>query len=263
MLNESPQDSGCLKPTARRVMGRMRRAGAAQISPGACATARSNPKSPTTLPGGIPGTQMPAFPMSPENVRALVAYLRSLSESGPDLAITGNAANGQQVFFGAGHCSNCHMYQGHGGRLGPDLSRIGEARTARQLQLAITQPHKEQIRGFESVEVRLRDGGQIRGVLKNQDTFSVQVMDQGEKLHMLAKKDAASVRLTGKSLMPENAVTGAPLDDVIAFLKDAPAVNAVSTGGERRGRYFRAPKGGRQGAAKLAHVLGRLERHAL
>ncbi len=156
------------------------------------------------ITGGIPGTQMPAFPMPAENARAIVAYLRSLSAGGPDLPIAGNAANGQQVFFGAGNCSSCHMYQGHGGRLGPDLSRIGEARTARQLQAAIAQPHREQMRGFEAVEVRLRDGSQIRGVLKNQDTFSVQVMDQGEKLHMLAKKDAASVRLTGKSLMPEN-----------------------------------------------------------
>ena len=190
------------------------------------------------ITGGIAGTQMPAFPMPPENARAIVAYLRSLSTGGPDLPIAGNAANGQQAFFGAGHCSSCHMYQGHGGRLGPDLSRIGEARTARQLQAAIAQPHREQMRGFEAVEVRLRDGSQIRGVLKNQDTFSVQVMDQGEKLHMLAKKDATSVRLTGKSLMPENAVTGSQLDDVIAFLKDAPAVNGVSAGAGSDGVTF-------------------------
>jgi alcohol dehydrogenase (cytochrome c) len=190
------------------------------------------------ITGGIPGTQMPAFPMPPENSRAIVAYLRSLSGGGPDLAITGNAGNGQQVFFGAGKCSSCHMYQGHGGRLGPDLSRIGEARTARQIQAAIAQPHREQLRGFEAVEIRMRDGSQIRGVLKNQDTFSVQVMDQGEKLHMLAKKDATSVRLTGKSLMPEGAVAGAQLDDVIAFLKGAPAVNALYGGAGSDGVTF-------------------------
>ena len=174
------------------------------------------------ITAGIAGTQMPAFPMPAENARAIVAYLRSLSAGGPDLPIAGNTANGQQVFFGAGKCSSCHMYQGHGGRLGPDLSRIGEARTARQLQAAIAQPHREQMHGFESVEIRLRDGSQIRGVLKNQDTFSVQVMDQGEKLHMLAKKDAASVRLTGKSLMPEGlekVLKQQDVADLIAFLR--------------------------------------------
>src|ERR1700688_2538582 len=32
--------------------------------------------------GGISGTQMPAFPMSAESARAIVAYLRSLSAGG-------------------------------------------------------------------------------------------------------------------------------------------------------------------------------------
>src|ERR1700720_2157423 len=83
--------------------------------------------------GGIAGTQMPAFPMPAENARAIVAYLRSLRAGGPDLLLTGNAASGQQLFFGAAGCSRCHMYRGQGGRLGPDLSRIGEARSAREL----------------------------------------------------------------------------------------------------------------------------------
>src|SRR5689334_614072 len=133
---------------------------------------------------GIPGTQMPAFPMPVEEARSIVAYLQSLRAGGPDLPITGNAAAGQQLFFGDAKCSRCHMYKGLGGRLGPDLSRIGEARSVRELQRAISQPHKELLRGFETVEVRMRDGGQLRGVRKNEDTFSLQMMDENEKLHM-------------------------------------------------------------------------------
>ena len=180
---------------------------------------------------GIAGTQMPAFPMPAENARAIVVYLRSLREGGPDLPLTGNAAGGQQLFFGTAGCSRCHMYRGQGGRLGPDLSRIGEARSARELQAAISQPHRELARGFETVEVRMPDGSQIRGVRKNEDTFSVQVMDEAEKLHLLAKKDVAGVRLTGRSLMPEGAVSGSQLDDLIAFLKAAPAVDLAESGG--------------------------------
>jgi PQQ-dependent dehydrogenase (methanol/ethanol family) len=176
---------------------------------------------------GIPGTQMAAFPMKVENARAIVAYLRSLRTEGPDLTVTGNAASGQQLFFGAAGCSRCHMYQGQGGRLGPDLSRIREARGARELQQAISQPHRDLVRGFETVEVHLRNGSEIRGVRKNEDTFSLQVMDESEKLHLLAKKDVASVRLTGKSLMPVGAISGSKLDDVIAFLEAAPVVNPV------------------------------------
>jgi alcohol dehydrogenase (cytochrome c) len=179
--------------------------------------------------GGIAGTQMPPFPMPVEDARAIVAYLRSLREGGPDLPVTGNASGGQQLFFGSAGCSRCHMYRGQGGRIGPDLTRIGEARSARELQAAISQPHRELARGFETVEVRMRDGSQIRGLRKNEDTFSVQVMDEAEKLHLLAKKDVAGIRLTGKSLMPESAVSGTQLDDVIAFLKTAPAVELASS----------------------------------
>src|SRR5579862_358864 len=180
------------------------------------------------ITGGIAGTQMPAFPMPGENVRAIVAFLKSLRPGETDLALAGNVDSGQRLFFGAAGCSRCHMYRGQGGRLGPDLSRIGEARSARELQRAIAQPHRDMVRGFETVEVHLKNGSEIRGVRKNEDTFSLQVMDPSEKLHLLAKKDVASVRLTGKSLMPEGAASGPQLDDVIAFLKAAPSVNAPS-----------------------------------
>ncbi len=177
---------------------------------------------------GIAGTQMAAFPMPVENARSIVAYLRSLKAGGPDLPVTGDAANGQQLFFGAAGCSRCHMYRGQGGRLGPDLSRIGEAKTVRELQGIISQPHRDLVHGFETVEVRRRDGSQLRGVRKNEDTFSLQMMDETEKLHLLLKKDLASFRLTGKSLMPEAAVSGPQMDNVIAFLKTAPPINLVT-----------------------------------
>lgn len=107
---------------------------------------------------GIAGTQMPPFPMPVDDARAIVAYLRSLSAGGPDLAVTGDASAGQQLFFGAADCGRCHMYRGQGGRLGPDLTRIGEAQTVRELQAAISKPHKDLTRGFETVEVRMKDG---------------------------------------------------------------------------------------------------------
>jgi PQQ-dependent dehydrogenase (methanol/ethanol family) len=177
---------------------------------------------------GIPGTQMPAFPMPLENARSIVAYLRSLKEGGPDIPVAGNAAAGQQLFFGTARCGKCHMYQGQGGRLGPDLSRTGEARTVRELQRILSQPHQEQVRGFEAVEVRLRDGRQLRGIRKNEDTFSLQMMDENEKLQLLLKKDVANVRLTGQSLMPPALVSGSQMNNVIAFLKAAPTLDVAA-----------------------------------
>src|SRR5678810_1026616 len=75
---------------------------------------------------GIAGTQMPAFPMPEDEGRAIVVWLRSLRSAGPEEQVTGDPRAGRALFFGSSGCSHCHMFGGLGGRLGPDLSRIGE-----------------------------------------------------------------------------------------------------------------------------------------
>jgi cytochrome c oxidase cbb3-type subunit 3 len=72
-----------------------------------------------TITQGVPGTEMPANGFTDSEVRAIIAYLRSLSPPRHQV-IPGNAVNGRKVFFGSGGCSNCHMVRGSGGLLGPD-----------------------------------------------------------------------------------------------------------------------------------------------
>ena len=171
---------------------------------------------------GIAGTEMPGFPLSPDDARAIAAFLRSLRTNASDLPITGDATRGQTAFFGAAGCSGCHMYDGRGGRLGPDLSKEHDARTVRELTEAISQPHKQLARGFESVEVTLRNGAQIRGVRKNEDTFSIQMMDQQEHLRLLLKRDITRLEHPAESLMPVFKGDSGEVNDLVAFLKTAP-----------------------------------------
>lgn len=175
---------------------------------------------------GIAGTQMPAFPMPEADARSIVAYLRSLKQGGPDLPVTGNPNAGEQAF--GQKCAGCHMIHGSGGRLGPDLTHIGEARTVRELQQIVSQPHKELAAGFETVEARTRSGETLRGVRKNEDTFSLQMMDRQERLHLLLKKDLQDVRVTKTSLMPVALVSGSQMADVIAFLKSSPTLSPIA-----------------------------------
>src|ERR1700736_5009489 len=85
---------------------------------------------------GIPGTQMPAFPMAGSDGEAIVAYLRSLHINAPEEKLRGDPAAGRSLFFGSAKCSQCHMFDGRGGRLGPDLSSIRNERKASELQEA-------------------------------------------------------------------------------------------------------------------------------
>ena len=76
---------------------------------------------------GIPGTDMPGAQIgdaTPDQVWAVIAYLRTLSgpASEEDTRATRRTAN---LFWGKATCGQCHMVRGRGGRLGPDLSRIG------------------------------------------------------------------------------------------------------------------------------------------
>ena len=117
------------------------------------------------------------------------------------------------------------MYRGSGGRLGPDLSSIGQAKSAAQIMKLIAEPHQKLAEAFQTVELRLRDGHEIRGVRKNEDTFSIQVMDTSEKLHLLLKKDVAEIKLPERSLMPVSKLSTQQADDLTAFLKTAPEIS--------------------------------------
>lgn len=172
-----------------------------------------------TISKGLPGTQMPPGDFKDEEIWMLVSYLRSMSSSSP-VPLTGNRESGERIFWGEGMCSQCHMVRGKGGRLGPELTRIGASRSPRFLKEAIRDPNKQMLEGYETVTVVLKDGRKITGVRKNEDAFSIQLMDQLEVLHLLLKKEIL-VQYEPKSLMPaydERVFGEGKLQDLIAYL---------------------------------------------
>lgn len=176
---------------------------------------------------GIAGTQMPEFPLPAEDVKAIVTYLRSLESTSPEEAVTGNAETGAIAFFGSAKCGNCHMFQGRGGRLGPDLTGIGAERKVSEIRKAIEDPSAALRGGYRTVEVTFNDGRKVIGVAKNEDTFSLQMMDAKEHLHLLNKADLKEVNQTHQSLMPKIALDVTTMADLLAFLKKGKAEPAA------------------------------------
>jgi cytochrome c oxidase cbb3-type subunit 3 len=139
----------------------------------------------------------------------------------PPAAASGDAAAGAGIFFGKGRCSDCHRVGERGGRLGPELSRIGAMRSPQEIAQAIRNPNQEIPQGFRAVVLATHDGDRITGVVKNEDTFSIQLMGLDERIYLFLKEDLRSMTHGEESLMPaydERELRDEELRDLQAYL---------------------------------------------
>jgi putative heme-binding domain-containing protein len=181
---------------------------------------------------GIPGTAMPANDLEESEAREVIAYLRSLQKPA-SAPITGSPEAGRKLFFGEAYCSRCHMVFGQGGRLGPELSRIGASRPPEFLIESIRNPDAELTERFvpldfgsvattyELVTVTTRQGTRFSGVILNEDSFSLQFMDDREKIHSWSKSELQSIVHEHRSPMPAYApqqLSDSQLNDLVAYL---------------------------------------------
>jgi len=95
-----------------------------------------------TIVNGIAGTPMAATALSDRQIRQIVSHLRLLAGA-VRVTVPGNAAAGQKLFQGKGGCVKCHLIQGAGGRLGPDLTHVGSLRSPAHLRASILRPNEE------------------------------------------------------------------------------------------------------------------------
>ncbi len=188
---------------------------------------------------GVPGSQMPPHRgLTDEQTWQLVSYLRSLAGPAPrdpgtgSPALTGNRAAGEALFFGRAGCASCHQVNGRGGIVGPDLSAAGATPlpTLRQKildpSLPLGVPAGGPGRGGAGARpqvlvARTRDGRELRGLRRNEDTFSVQMVDATGALHLLDKLQLAEFRVDNVSLMPgdyRTRLASGELEDLLAYL---------------------------------------------
>ncbi len=137
----------------------------------------------------------------------------------------GDAARGQTVFNGAkAGCYACHAIGYMGGRIGPDLTKIGQVRSDRDLLEAIAFPSASFARGYEPIVVRTRSGAVHAGVLRNNELADEVVIATDHDETRVPRREIADMQPGTVSLMPQGFVellTRQELADVLAFLKAA------------------------------------------
>lgn len=171
---------------------------------------------------GVTGTAMlPVAADVPDpTVWQLVAFINSLRYDPNSVTLEGDADSGLALFNGRAECNSCHMVDGRGGRLGPDLSRIGEDNTPEDLLLAMTNPHEEVAPRWWTLRVTGSDGIEREGFRMGEDSFGVRIMDVDENLWSFRKSEIESYERIEDSTMPsyEGRLSDDELDDLVAYL---------------------------------------------
>ena len=188
---------------------------------------------------GVPGSEMPPFDTRSqlEEIWETLAYLRTLNVSeAQDTSSRGDVANGERLF--RAQCIGCHTVSGRGGVLGPDLSRIGSARPRATLAAKIRGTSTVVVPGYDAVSLVTPEGQQVRGITKNEDDFSIQVMDMRGRLQGYHKSSLRKLTREERSIMPAYPparLSDAELDDLLRYLGGLRITSAPRAAGTGQG----------------------------
>lgn len=172
------------------------------------------------ITNGIPGTGMLAFKLTTAELAGIVAYLRNMRTFDARAVLVGDLGRGRTLFEGKGGCTTCHRVDGRGAGLAPDLINIGILRTAAALEASVLDPTRAMAPINRPVRAVTKDGRTFNGRRLNEDTYTVQVIDDQGRLTSLVKIDLREYTVLAESPMPayKQKLTAAEVADVVAYL---------------------------------------------
>jgi cytochrome c oxidase cbb3-type subunit 3 len=171
---------------------------------------------------GSPNMAMPALgrTLSAAQITAVVNHLRTLQGDQRAAALPGDPIAGHALFYGGkAECTNCHMVDGLGGFLGPELSDFARTRPAEEIRAAIVHPEPDP--RAKTAMVYTREGVKYLGIIRNEDNFSLQLQTTDGAFHLFDRKEVERVEVQKQSLMPADygtRLSPAELNDIVSFL---------------------------------------------
>jgi cytochrome c oxidase cbb3-type subunit III len=178
------------------------------------------------ITNGIPGTSMPAiWSLSKNQITQVIQFVRELSTTEKE-EIRGDPENGFKLIQKSG-CLSCHLINGKGISVGPDLGSVGIRRGSAYIRETLRNPGNQKVldaNGFILylvVDVTESNGQTIRGVRLNEDTYTIQFKDSQNQFYSFRKSELKSIeRMKDESLMPAYSTTMSKedIEDIVAFL---------------------------------------------
>jgi putative heme-binding domain-containing protein len=173
----------------------------------------------TTVRNGIPGS-MPVVSATDEEVRMMVAFVKTLGSPGVIEKATGDAAAGKAIYEGKGKCAACHAIGCEGGSLGPDLSDVGRRRSLQYLEESLVNPDADVPIRYRTIHVVTKSGATISGIRLNEDDVSIQLRDANDNPRSFLKENLREIRHEKSSPMPAygSVLSRKEIEDVVAYL---------------------------------------------
>jgi putative heme-binding domain-containing protein len=135
----------------------------------------------------------------------------------------GDPVRGKEIFFGKeALCSACHRAGSEKGKeIGPDLRRIGEVRSHRDLLEAILVPNASFARGFEPKTIVTNSGRVVSGVIRDETDDAITIYTSQREEVRVPRAEIEEIAASKVSIMPqglERTFTSDDLRDLLAFL---------------------------------------------
>jgi putative heme-binding domain-containing protein len=117
---------------------------------------------------------------------------------------------GEMIFFDDTRdvtCSKCHVMNGKGSKVGPDLTGIGAVQTPQYLIESVLKPSSVIVKGFETMYLMTNDGMAYNGLLVSQDEEEVVLMvdeDGVMEEYVFYPDEIAQMQKQDVSIMPGN-----------------------------------------------------------
>ncbi len=184
------------------------------------------------LHAGIPGKGMPAFnALGDLKIRSILSYLHFLQATTEARADTGDPRQGKEVFLGKGQCADCHAMGGNGHFLSTDLSDYAYDHNADDIRAMIVNSREQEAAPHILASVATNAGQHFSGLIRNENTSSLQLQDAEGQFYLFIKSDLSSTERSPAPSMPtdyKQKLSSTEIEDLVSYIVHESSIPKVA-----------------------------------
>ena len=161
---------------------------------------------------------------------------------------TGDPVKGRTIFATTGTCAKCHVVNGDGKDVGPNLSEIGAKLSRPALYESILFPSAGISHNFAAYTLVLQNGNVVTGILTNRTADSIAIKGADAITRTFSTADVEDIKEQPISLMPADLQKAMTADDLVNVVEYLTTLRKAAAG-KANGDSHKQPQAGHKQAA--------------